>query len=82
MYSPLAICTSLELAAGAAPAGGPEALAAEWLELDELSLAELALDDESAFDEDSACAADETEDVDEVDDADDVELTVVRRFSR
>ena len=64
------------MAAGAAPAGGPEALDAELLELDELSEAELALDDGSACGAFEACEADETEEVDEV------ESTGERRFSR
>jgi hypothetical protein len=64
------------LAAGAAPAGGTEALDAELVELDELSVAELALDDDSACGAIEACEADEDEEVEEV------ESTVVRRFSR
>ena len=76
MYSPLAIFTSLEPEAGAAPAGGSEELDAELVELDELSEAELALDDGAACEATEACEADETEEADEV------ESAVERRFSR
>ena len=79
MYSPLAIFTRPELAACEPPAGGLEALEAELLELDELSVVELALVEASAFDDgwaSEACEADESEDADEV------ESIVVRRFSR
>jgi len=79
VYSPLAIFTSPELAACEAPAVGLEELEAELVELDELSVAELALVDASAFDDgraSEACEADESEDADEV------ESTADSRFSR
>ena len=79
MYSPLAIFTSPELAACEPPAGGLEDLEAELLELDELSVVELALVEASTFDDGWAC---ETCEADEAEDADEVELTVERRFSR
>jgi hypothetical protein len=75
----LAVFTSPELAACEAPAGGLEELEVELLELDELSVVELALVEASAFDDgwaSEACEADEAEDADEV------ESTVERRFSR
>ena len=68
VYSPLAIFTSLESAAFAALAFELEV---EPVELDELAVAELALDE-----------ADETCDADESEDADEVESTIERRFSR
>jgi hypothetical protein len=75
----LAIFTSLEPPAGAAPAGGPEALEGGLLELDELSEAELALVDASAFDAAAETGeADESEDADEVEDVESAES----RFSR
>jgi len=80
VYSPFAIFTSLEPPpCDEAPAGGLEELEVELLELDELSVAELALVDASALDEgwaSEACEADESEDVDEVESAAD------SRFSR
>ena len=79
MYSPLAIFTSPELAACEPPAGGLEDLEAELLELDELSVVELALVEASTFDDGWAC---ETCEADEAEDADEVESTVERRFSR
>ena len=82
MYSPLAICTSLELVACGAPAFGLEELEVELVELDELSVAELALVDASAFDDGWACGVSETCEADETEDADEVESTVERRFSR
>ncbi len=56
----MAICTSLELVACGAPAFGLEELEVELVELDELSVAELALVDASAFDDGSACGVSET----------------------
>jgi hypothetical protein len=83
VYSPFAIFTSLEPPpCDEAPAGGLEELEVELLELDELSVVELALVDASALADDwagwksEACETDESEDVDEV------ESTVERRFSR
>lgn len=75
MYSPLAIFTSLE-----PPAFEPEGLGAEAVELDELDVAELALDDASALDDDWTCGASEACVAD--DDADEVESTDERRFVR
>ncbi|MGA2495194.1 MAG: hypothetical protein ABSF67_20005 [Roseiarcus sp.] len=82
VYSPLAIFTSPELAACEPPAGGLEELEAELLELDELSVVELALVEASAFDGGWACWASEACEADESEDADEVESTVERRFSR
>jgi hypothetical protein len=82
VYSPLAIFTSPELAACEAPAGGLEALEAEPLELDELSVAELALVEASASDDGWACWANEACEADESEDADEVESTADSRFSR
>ena len=80
MYSPLAVFTSLEPPpCDEAPAGGLEELDAELAELDELSLAELALVDASAFDEAAeTCEADESEDADEVEEF----ASAESRFSR
>jgi hypothetical protein len=77
VYSPLAVFTSPELAACEPPAGGLEELEVELLELDELSVVELALVEASALDEVA-----ETCEADEAEDADEVESTVERRFSR
>jgi len=77
VYSPLAIFTSLE-----PPALEPEELGAEAVELDELDVAELALDDASALDDDWTCGADEACAADDDDDADEVESTDERRFVR
>ena len=82
VYSPLAVFTSPELAACEPPAGGLEELEVELLELDELSVAELALVDALAFEDGSACWATEACEADETEDADEVESTVERRFSR
>ncbi len=76
VYSPLAIFTSLELAAGDAPALGLEELEAELVALDELSEAELALVEATALDD--AVEADESDDADEVEEVESAES----RFSR